>query len=445
MSRRPSRAGAALAAAFGLALAMSATPASAADDARIVSERRPVEQVIELTIATGAFAEPTKVDVILPVGYGKRRSRDWPVTYFTAGMMNNHHSFRTLADGVGLARGYPSIIVSPDGNSGYWSDWFNAGAFGPPRYETFVVDQLIPLIEDRFRTLPGRDHRAIFGISMGGYGSLMFAGRHPDLFAAAASLSGAVDSSLALNGAVLSASSTFDGGPPDAIYGPRSTQEVRWRGHNPTDLADNLRGLDLQVRTANGVPNPAIGEQALSADTVSCVVEGGVYMASVNLHERLDELSVPHSWTDYGPGCHSVPNFEREIADTLDVFERVLADPPPRPRRFDYRSIEPRFDIWGWRVKADPARALEFLELDDAGRRGVTLTGSGTTTLTTRPMFRRVPAVEVVSQGESRTIEPDQRGRLHFTVDLGSPNAVQQYTAGATTAAVSRRVTFRVR
>ena len=95
---------------------------------------------------------------------------------------------------------------------------------------------------------------------------MMLAARHPDLFAAAASMSGAVDSNLPANGAVLSASSTFDGAPADAIYGPRASQEVRWRGHNPTDLAANLRDVDLQVRTADGTPNPGIGEDPLSAD-----------------------------------------------------------------------------------------------------------------------------------------------------------------------------------
>ena len=89
---------------------------------------------------------------------------------------------------------------------------------------------------------------------------------------------------------------------------------MRWRGHNPTDLADNLRDLDLQVRTANGVPNPGIGEEPASADTVSCVVEGGVYMASVDFHNELDTLHIPHLWKDYGAGCHTVAELQREIS-----------------------------------------------------------------------------------------------------------------------------------
>src|SRR3954471_24727289 len=117
--------------------------------------------------------------------------------------MNTYRTFNSFVHGVKLAASFPSIVVSPNGDSGYWSDWFNNGLFGPPKYETYVIRQLIPIIDARFRTLPRRSARAVMGISMGGSGSMMFAARHPDLFAAAASLSGAVDSNLPANGVAL--------------------------------------------------------------------------------------------------------------------------------------------------------------------------------------------------------------------------------------------------
>ena len=419
-----------------VAVLLSAWLASAAqaNDARITGERRISDRVIELTIATPAFAGPTKVHVNLPVGYDAAPARRWPVTYVTAGTMNTYATFNNFLKGENLARGHPAIIVSPNGDSGYWSDWYNGGAFGPPKYETYVIDQLIPLIDAHFRTRADRSQRAIFGISMGGYGATMLAAHHPDLFAAAATLSGAVDSNLTANGAVLSLSSTFDNAPADAIYGPRAEQEARWRGHNPTDLAANLRDLDLQVRTANGVPNPALGENPGSADTVSCVVEGGVYMASVSFHERLDALGIQHTWKDYGAGCHTVANFQRETLDTLAVFERVFAKPPAPPAKFDHRSIAPRFGVWGWRVAADPARGLEFMRLDVAGHLRLALTGSGATAVTTPPAFRRLRAVDVFTPAGKRVVRPDRSGRLHFAVPLGTPHRAQQFTAAARSA-----------
>ena len=62
---------------------------------------------------------------------------------------------------------------------------------------------------------------------MGGFGAMSYAARHPDLFGAAASFSGAVDTNNPLDIAITG----------DEPFGPRATQEIRWRGHNPTDLA----------------------------------------------------------------------------------------------------------------------------------------------------------------------------------------------------------------
>jgi S-formylglutathione hydrolase FrmB len=415
-----------------------------ANDASIIEEKVLGPRVIELTIETPAFAEPTHVDVDLPTGYESEPARHWPVSYFLAGTMNTYASFNSIVGGVELTKEFPSIVVSPNGNSGYWSDWWNGGADGPPEYETFVVDQLIPLIDERFRTLADRGHRAIAGVSMGGYGSLMIAARHPDLFGEAASISGADDSNLPELAAALSVSSTFDGGLPDAIYGPRLTEEVRWRGHNPVDLAENLRGLDLQVRTADGIPNPAIGEQLLSVDTVSCLVEAGVWHGSTSLNSRLDALGIPHLWKDYGPGCHTPPNFKREIVDTIATFTEQFTDPPPAPSTFDYRSIEPQFSVYGWSVAADPARALEWMRLLDVGRRSLTVVGSGMTTVTTPPLFRGAAKV-VLSGATRRAAVPDAAGRITFQVDLGPADRTQAYTLGADPAEVARTVTLQPR
>ena len=409
---------------LAIALAMLATHGAESRAQEVVEDKPVGARVHVLTIKTDAFAEPTMVDVFLPIGYDAEPKRRWPVTYITAGTMNNYNSFRAVLDGVKLTEGYPSLIVSPDGNSGYWSDWYNGGAFGPPAYETFVIEQLIPLIDARYRTTADRAHRFVSGISMGGYGAAMFAARHPDLFAAVSSISGATDSNLPYLAAAISASSTFDGGDVDAIYGPRSTQEVRWHGHNPTDLAENLRDVDVQVRTANGIPAPEIGENPASADGASCTVEQGVYQGSMSFHNRLTAIGKAHLYKDYGNGCHTMPNFTRQTIDTLDHFEKLLANPAPTPETFDFRTIEPAFDIWGWHIEADPARALEFMRAEGSQHR-LKLTGSGKTTVS-----RAYPGLARVDvNGVPTLVAAD--GRVTATVDLGPPSATQQYTAGA--------------
>lgn len=398
-------------------------------------------RVVTLTISTTAFTTPTKVDVDLPTSYDAQPHRRWPVTYVLAGTMNNYASFNNVVHGVELTKDFPAIVVSPNGNSGYWSDWYNSGAFGPPEYETYVIDQLVPMIDATFRTIPTRAERAITGVSMGGYGAAMLAAEHPDLFADLSSISGADDSNLPFLAGAVSVSSTFDGGAVDAIYGPRATEAVRWHGHNPVDLASNLRGLNIQVRTANGIPDPGIGEQPASADTVSCLIEAGVHAGSVDLHDELATLGIPHLWKDYGPGCHTAPNFEREITDTLRVFTRDFAHPASSPANFGYASIQSSFEVYGWHVSADSKRALEFLRLTHVSSRGLTLAGSGLTTVTT-PAWFRGDRVVALRGATTPSAVPDSAGRITFSVNLGPADTQQQYTAGATTSV--RRVSVRL-
>jgi S-formylglutathione hydrolase FrmB len=150
-----------------LVLLLAAASGAQAGEARIIEQQSLGPRVLELTISTPAFAAPTHVDVDLPTSYASEPDRRWPVTYFLAGTQNTYKSFNSVVDGVGLTEDYPSIVVSPNGDSGYWSDWYNGGAFGPPEYETYVVEQLVPLIDANFRTIPDRGHRAIAGVSMG--------------------------------------------------------------------------------------------------------------------------------------------------------------------------------------------------------------------------------------------------------------------------------------
>src|SRR3954471_18614763 len=409
------------AAAILITMLAAGIPVAAADDARIVSEKPLADRGVELTIATKAFTAPTKVQVFLPAGYAENAAQRWPVTYYLHGA--NGDAARFHAWYGDLIRNYPSIVVAPEGGIiGFYSDWYNGGAGGPPMYETYDIDQLIPLIDAHFRTTATRAGRVVIGESMGGYGVMTYAARHPDLFTTAISLSGAVDTNYAPAIALVSAGPPVQGGQPDAIYGPRVSQEVRWHGHNPTDIADNLRDVDLQVRTAEGYPDPSI-ETPGEGTASDCALERGIFDMTSAFHARLVALGVPHLWKDYGAGCHTIPNFRREFRDSLPGLERALSPPRPDPRAFTYRSIEPHFTVWGWGVDADPARALEFLGLREAGRSAATLEGSGTATVTTPAFFRNLRAVDVLTPGgATRVLAPDGAGRLRFTVDLGRPH-----------------------
>ncbi|MGA1988681.1 MAG: alpha/beta hydrolase family protein, partial [Candidatus Sulfotelmatobacter sp.] len=82
------------------------------------------------------------------------------------------------------------VLVMPEGGSSYYTN-----AADPPqdRYEDYIVRDLISDVESRFPVATGRSNRAIVGVSMGGFGAVKLALRHPELFIFAGGLSSAID------------------------------------------------------------------------------------------------------------------------------------------------------------------------------------------------------------------------------------------------------------
>ena len=82
------------------------------------------------------------------------------------------------------------LLVMPEGGSSYYTN-----AVDPPqdRYEDYITRDLIADVETRFPAATGRAKRAIVGVSMGGFGAVTLALRHPDLFSFVGGISSAID------------------------------------------------------------------------------------------------------------------------------------------------------------------------------------------------------------------------------------------------------------
>jgi len=137
--------------------------------------------------------------VYLPPGYEEGAAR-YPVAWCLSGftgrgrmMLNDNPWMPGIADRMdaliaqGLAK--PMILALPDcfthlGGSQY----VNSPALGD--YEDYVIRELVPFVDGRYRTLPSAEHRGVIGKSSGGYGALMLGMRHPDVFTGVACHSG---------------------------------------------------------------------------------------------------------------------------------------------------------------------------------------------------------------------------------------------------------------
>ena len=111
------------------------------------------------------------------------------VVYLLHGNGGNYRDWSNYSD-VSQYASRGLILVMPEGESSYY---VNAVKRPADRFEDYIVKDLIADVEKRFPAKTGREHRAIIGVSMGGFGAVVLALKHPDLFVFAGALSPALD------------------------------------------------------------------------------------------------------------------------------------------------------------------------------------------------------------------------------------------------------------
>ncbi len=132
------------------------------------------------------------MSVLLPKSYVKEPDRRYPVVYMLHGLGDTPTSWNdgglrvqpTIesleADGLG-----DMIYIFPSGYKTYYCNTYNGGY----RFMDMLTQELIPFVDKTYRTMADREHRAVTGYSMGGFGACALALKHPELFGASAPLS----------------------------------------------------------------------------------------------------------------------------------------------------------------------------------------------------------------------------------------------------------------
>ena len=138
--------------------------------------------------------------VYLPPGYDDEPERHYPSVYMIQGltgqldMWRNRSAFRLnfpeLADQLfGNGEAPPCILVWVDAWTSYGGSQF-LDSPGTGRYHTYLCDEVVPWVDERYRTLPAAEHRGIAGKSSGGYGAMVTPMLRPDLFGGLATHAG---------------------------------------------------------------------------------------------------------------------------------------------------------------------------------------------------------------------------------------------------------------
>jgi len=366
-----------------LAVALLALLApAAAHAARIVTWEGPgvsESRFVDPSAApSGSYNEPPGVaerpnalraDVYLPTGYDRKRNRDrnYPVLFLMHGQGDAYDSWPNPANGdlMNTVRGFDGIIVMPEGDRGFYTNWWNEGRRGNPTWERYHVDQLVPYVERRLRIKPGRRWHALAGLSMGGEGAIFYASQRPGYFGSAAAFSGP----LSIQRKTYQQAFDFaTGQSKEAIFGDPQAQEFYWRGHNPKALVENLRNTRLYVAAGDGTPDPARPDEL-----------GNVFgqAAETELRQHADEFvsAAQDAGVDvtYDPhrGIHDWPYWRADLANAIDWG--FFRPPPPLDPHWTFETVSRKGRAWamGFRFVRPPEELIRF------ERTGLKLHGQG--------------------------------------------------------------------
>ncbi|GAA5222140.1 alpha/beta hydrolase [Membranihabitans marinus] len=146
-----------------------------------------------LKLKSNILGRDVSYSVYMPADYFIS-DRSYPVLYLLHGYTDDETGWTQFGNVQHIAdeaiqNGNASsmIIVMPDAGV----SWYINSADGEELYEDFFIKELIPHIESEFRVRSKREFRAVAGLSMGGFGSMVYGLKYPDIFASCAPLSAA--------------------------------------------------------------------------------------------------------------------------------------------------------------------------------------------------------------------------------------------------------------
>lgn len=234
--------------------------------------------------------------IILPTDYSTNSTKRYPVIYLLHGLFGHFDNWTSKTSIEKDVANRNVIIVTPEGDNGWYTD-STAGA--NQNYESYIIKELIPEVDKKFRTIADRDHRAVAGLSMGGYGAIKFGLKYPEMFVVVGSFSGAIGLATVtekeLPGAI--------GKSLDATFGAAGT-EMRKSNDPFTIIRSSTRE---KIKTF-----PFL--------YLDCGTEDFLFKNNRDFVELLLEKKVPHEFREL-PGAHEWTYWDKQVKEFLEVTD----------------------------------------------------------------------------------------------------------------------------
>lgn len=272
-------------------------------------------QTAQQSVAKSQFVQTRELDsklmrrkmpyaVILPASYDADKTKRFPVLYLLHGLTGHYSDWARSGELVNsIANEHKFIAVLVEGENG----WYVDGATKPDdKYESYIVEELIPEIDRNFRTTNAKAARAVAGLSMGGFGSLKFALKYPDKFQFAGSMSGALGAAGYSTGLMTSS------------WGLIKTSLETAFGAEGSDARKNNDIFELARKLS---PEQ---KQNLPFLYLDCGTEDFLIGDNRNFAALLLEKKIPHEFRQL-PGAHNWQYWNKQAAEILRLLDKTFA------------------------------------------------------------------------------------------------------------------------
>ncbi len=250
-----------------------------------------------------------KYSIYLPVGY-EESSENYPVLYLLHGYTDNENTWIDMGwvDYASDLRALQNkndkmIIVMPDGGL----QWYLNHPNGKNNYEDMFVTEFIDYIDTNYKTIPRREKRAIGGLSMGGFGALLYSMKYEKIFSACIAFSSAIRSDITI---INLEQERFD-----YLYLPLYGKNIvganrlsnHWTSNNPLNLAASISNEKLSN----------------TSWYLSCGDDDILLPGNILLHNIFVEKNIEHEFI-VDNGGHNWDYWRKHINEGLEFLSSVF-------------------------------------------------------------------------------------------------------------------------
>jgi poly(3-hydroxybutyrate) depolymerase len=276
-------------------------------------------EVIDSRHYSNVFGEMRSFRVFLPVDYYSNPEKEYPVIYYYHGWSQRYFgsgpdSYSHIEkgddnDGDNIANFVARndvIVIKPDGYNRSVEEEYYLRPYNVLPVETFrqfpiYFPELVNFIDANYKTIADREHRAISGLSMGGFMSMWVGGKYPHLVSAVGNFCGSAE---------------FVVGPKDF--------PVEYRN---LEMYKNYKGLNVRLNYGD-------------KDFI-----------------RYYHRDMNRVWTqvmdNYEFEVYDAEHSTCGLGDMFGFIMRTFDNPPEKPVKWDHIDVYPEFSVWDYQISSD--------------------------------------------------------------------------------------------